>query len=282
MSKRVTGKKVALVGTAVTSRHMAPVDDPSWDIWGCSLGNAGFTGRDVLKRISAWFEMHSIVDMTGPENRGWTLKYFAWLREQSFPVIMQGQNDLVPAAQVFPLELMLKRFGKNWWTSTLAYMMAYAIYLEYDEIAIFGVDMANDEEFYSGQRDSMRRWIEIAEENGIKVHIPWESSLGKPRPLYGYDEATPLGRRLSVLKHLTAKKRAEDVQKRQSLDYDIAFADGVLAQLKYLTRIWLDGSDALQHLAIPDIIRDEATAFDRSKLNGGPHEFGDVRSTPAV
>lgn len=281
MSKRVTGKKVALVGTAAPSRHMAPVDDLSWDIWGCSLGNSGLTGREVLTRVSAWFEIHSIADMLGMENRSWTLKYYAWLREQTFPVIMQEQNDLVPAAQVYPLELMIKKFGKNWWTSSLAYMMAYAIHLEYDEIAIFGVDMANDEEFYSGQRDSMKRWIEIAEEQGIKVHIPWESSLGKHRPFYGYDEATPMGRRISVLNHLTAKKRAEDVEKRDRLTYEIAFADGVLAQLKYFSRIWLDGSDALAHLNIPDIVKEEAKTV-RPKGNGVNYESRDPGATPAI
>ncbi len=261
MLKRITGRKVALVGTSPTSRHMAPVDDPTWDIWGCSIGNSGYTGRDVLKRVTAWFEMHSIADMLGMERRDVTLKYYNWLKEQTFPVIMQEQNDLVPAAQVYPLEMMIAKFGKNWWTSTFAYMMAYAIHLEYDEIAIFGADMANDEEFYSGQRDGLTRWVEIAKEQGINVRIPWESSLGKHRPLYGYDEATPYGRRMSVLSYLTKKQLAEDIAARDKLNYNIAYAEGALAQIKYQMRIWLDGEDALAHLSIPDLVKDEAKEF---------------------
>lgn len=245
-------KKVALVGTAAPSRHMAPVDDQNWDIWGCSLGNSGEKGRNVLKRVTIWFELHALADMLGAENRDWSLPYYRWLSEQSFPILMQEKNTLVPKAGVYPIELMIRKFGKHWFTSTFAYMMAYAIHLQYNEIAIFGADMADDGEFYSGQRDAITRWCEIATECGIKVIIPWESSLGKHRPLYGYDEATPFGRRLSVIKHFTQKQRDEYVEKRNKLEHDIVFLDGALAQLKYLQRIWTDGSDSIQYLNIPD------------------------------
>lgn len=228
------------------------MEDPSWDIWGCSLGNSGEKGKNVLKRVTAWFELHALADMLGAENREWSLPYYRWLSEQQYTIYMQEKNDLVPQALVYPIHLMLKKFGKNWFTSTFAYMMAYAIHLQYNEIAIFGADMADDGEFYSGQRDAITRWCEIATDHSIKVIIPWESSLGKHRPLYGYDEATPLGRRLSVIRHITQKQRDEYVEKRNKLEHDIVFLDGALSQMKYIMRIWTDGEDALKYLNIPD------------------------------
>ncbi len=243
---------------------MAPVNDPSWDIWGCSMGNSGHTGKDVLTRVTTWFEIHSIADMLSMENRETTLKYYGWLKQQTFPIIMQEKNQLVPQAEAYPIEMMLEKYGKNWWTSTFCYMMAYAIYKEYREIAVFGADMVDDEEFYSGQRDSMTRWIEIASAQGIRVIIPWESSLGKHRPLYGYDEATPFGRRMSVLKFITQKQRDECVVQRNKLENDIVFLDGALSQLKYLLRIWADGSDAMQYLNISKLKAEGDDEFGRS------------------
>lgn len=246
-------RRVALVGTAISSRGMAPFGDPEWEIWGCSMGNAGHVGPEhLLRRISVWFELHSIADMTGLENREWTLPYYNWLKEQKCQVFMQEKNPYVPNAEVFPMPTLVSKFGKNWFTSTVAWMMAYAVLCKVDEIGIFGVDMAMDLELYSGQRDALARWVEIAREQGIKVSIPWESCLGQHRPLYGYDEATPFGRRFSVLKGLTEKQHAKMVANRDRLNVEIAFSEGALAQIKYTLRTWADGSNAPLYIDIQE------------------------------
>ena len=66
--------KVAIIGTSPSSRMLAPFADESWQIWVCSQGNVG-----KLPRVSKWFEIHSITDLTGEEHRGWSLDYFTWL-----------------------------------------------------------------------------------------------------------------------------------------------------------------------------------------------------------
>lgn len=251
-------RKVALIGTAVSSRKMAPYDDPEWEIWGCSMGNAGHISPEhMLRRVTIWFELHSIADMTGLENREWTFPYYNWLRTQQCKVFMQERNPYVPNAVPFPMPTLVEQFGKNWFTSSIAWMMAYAIHSKVDEIGIFGVDMAIDLELYSGQRDALTRWVEIAKERGIKISIPWESCLGMHRPLYGYDEATPFGRRFSVLKNLTEKQQAKMAADRDRLNIEIAFSEGALAQIKYTLRTWADGSNAPQHINIEE----EAKAY---------------------
>src|SRR3981189_2150960 len=56
--------KVALIGTAPSSRMLAPYNDPSWKIWACSPGN-----MNVLPRVDVWFELHS--DLLWPEHESY-------------------------------------------------------------------------------------------------------------------------------------------------------------------------------------------------------------------
>lgn len=231
--------KIAIIGTAPTSRALAPYDDPSWDIWACSPGNQGA----VLPRVSVWFELHAIVDLVSPESRSWAAPYVEWLKHQSFPIYMQEKNDLVPQAVPFPMHEMVEAFGRNWFTSSIAWMMALAIAQKPEHIGIFGVDMAADQEHYSAQKSGCLRFIEIAQERGIRVSIPRESCLGKSAPLYGYSEATPFGRRLNVTEYMVANRRAEMAAEFARLQKEIAFYDGALEQIRYIKRTWLDGTE---------------------------------------
>lgn len=242
-------KKIAIIGTAPTSRSLAPFDDPAWDIWGCSPGNQG-----QLPRVTVWFELHALVEMRGPENRGWSGPYLAWLRDQAFPLFMLQQNEFVPRAAVFPKERIQERFGAangrtyNPFTSSISQMIAHAIFVieaegKGGEIALYGVDMAAVEEHYSGQKDGCQFMIDRAREAGIKVMVPYESSLAKPRPFYGYSEATPLGRRLNVVDHQISARHGDMVKQRDQLNLEIAFFAGALEQVKYFKRTWTDGSE---------------------------------------
>ena len=42
--------KVALIGTAPSSRMLAPFNDPSWTIWACSPGNQNILPRAEIGR----------------------------------------------------------------------------------------------------------------------------------------------------------------------------------------------------------------------------------------
>ena len=238
--------KIAIVGTAPLSHHHTPVDDPSWTIWACSPGNQG-----RLKRIDAWFELHGIDEMLSPQMREMTTRYFAWLRAQNFTVYMQEPNDYVPQAAVYPIKLMIEKFGRNWFTSSIAMMQALAIHqmqcsgiTQGHEIGIFGVDMAATSEHYTAQKAASLRFIEIARERGITVTIPNDSCLGRHPPIYGYNEASHAGRRLSAMKQELQAKRAELAQQARMAELQTAHCDGALEQILYWERTWIDGADA--------------------------------------
>lgn len=237
-----TPLKVAIVGTAPTSKMLAPFDDPSWQIWACSAGN-----MNQLPRVNVWYEMHAINEMMAPENRAMAEPFFAWLKQQSdagmFDIVMLEFNKFVPKAVPYPRDRMISLFGRNWFTSTVAYMMAVAIANGAQEIALFGVDMAADQEHYQAQRAGCVRFIEIAMERGIKVHVPDESCLLASTPMYGYWEGTPFGRRLNATIQIVQGSYSQKVAQRDQLNLEINYFAGALEQLRYFQRTWVDGAD---------------------------------------
>ena len=243
--------RVAIIGTAPTSRMLAPFDNPEWQIWACSAGNV-----NLLPRVNIWFEMHMLAVMLAPENRAMAEPFYAWLKEKSdagvFQVVMPEAgtalggklNTYVPKAVPYPLEDMVRHFGtRNWFTSSVAYMMALAITRGATEIALFGVDMAADSEHYSAQRAGCTWFREWAENHGIKVHVPMESCLAAPVPLYGYWEGTPFGRRLgAVMVQVQASLNNINAQAASLRDQQNYFA-GAMEQLRYFERTWVDGTE---------------------------------------
>lgn len=233
--------KVAIIGTAPLSVKLAPYDDKEWTIWACSPGN-----MNQLPRVDAWFELHAMAEMIGQENQVWSAPWLGWLRTQKCPIYMQEHNDAVPQAIVFPRDVLLKKFGRNWFSSSVAWMMAYAIHLGVEEIGLFGVDMAHGQEHYTAQKAGCLRFIEIAKELGITVTVPWESCLARQPPLYGYNEATHFARRLNVMRNaLNASVQAMRAQ-RENLDREIAYSSGAVEQIDYFIRTWVDGLDDAQ------------------------------------
>ena len=237
--------KVAIVGTVPNSKRVTPCDDPSWTIWVCSPGNSQ---QGCPSRVDAWFELHSMVDMKSPENGAWFAPYMAWLNTQKFPVYMQERNEVVPCATPFPRNELLKKWGPkklgvNWFTSSIAWMFAYALHLGAEEIGIFGVDMAANEEHYSGQKAGLLRFFEIANGLGVKVTIPLESTLSFGYPLYGYAESSRMGRALIIREQEIAQKIAQLSQQQHQISQEIAFFRGSQEQISFDRRTFVSGLD---------------------------------------
>lgn len=222
--------KVAIIGTAPSSRDLAPYKDLTWEIWGTSPGNCS-----VLPRIDRWVEVHA--NLLWPEYRSYGEPYIKWLNEQEFPIYMQAGQTLVPKALPIPKDELVAEFGRYFFTSTFAWCMAMAIHMGATEIGLYGVDMASREE-YILQRPGGHHFIQRCVERGIKVHIPPESDLGQPPPLYGYDQATPFGRKLAArkveidgrLNHMNAEKA--------KLEEGIAYLRGAAEDVGYIRDIW--------------------------------------------
>lgn len=221
--------KIAMVGTAPSSRMLAPFNDPEWTIWACSPGN-----MNCLPRVDAWFEIHS--NLLWPECISYGQPYVDWLKQQTFPIYMQDQR-LVPNAISLPLQELVTEFGKYFFTSSFAYMIAMAIKQGAAEIALFGIDMASKDE-YILQRPGGHYFMQEASKRGIKVSVPFESDLAQAPALYGYADSTPFGRKIHVrqkeLQDRIAGMKAEQAKLTQSITY----LEGALEDLSYVKDIW--------------------------------------------
>ncbi len=221
--------KVALIGTAPSSRMLAPYGDPSWKIWACSPGN-----MNSLPRVDTWFELHS--NLLWPEHESYGRPYIEWLKVQSFPVYMQDQS-LVPNAQIFPMHEIVAEFGQDFFTSSFAWMMALAMKMGATEIALYGIDMASRDE-YIRQRPGFYFFRYMAQQRGIKVTAPHESDIMQSPPLYAYVDSTPFGRKIHARRtEINGRIGPLDQQIGQATNSKV-YLQGALEDVDYFESIW--------------------------------------------
>lgn len=175
-------KKVAIVGFAPT-KTLAPYNDPEFEIWGLN---------DLFEHIpkwDRWFEIHNRKDFqldTSPTRAEATVNYIEKLKKLDCPIYMVQKYPDIPQSVEYPLQAMIDEFG-GYFTNSISYMIALAIHERFEEIHVYGVDMAVGTE-YNEQRPSCEYFLGIAVGRGIKIHIPLESDLLKTRFLYGFEQ----------------------------------------------------------------------------------------------
>jgi regulator of replication initiation timing len=231
--------KIAMVGTAPSSRMLAPFNDPSWTIWGCSPGN-----MNALPRVNAWFELHS--NLLWPEYENYGRPYIEWLKVQKFPVYMQDQS-LVPNAAVFPMYDIVKEFGMSFFTSSFAWMMALAMKMGAAEIALYGIDMASRDE-YILQRPGFYFFRHMAQVRGIKVSAPHESDIMQDPPLYAYVDSTAFGRKIRARAQEVNGRIAQMQPQHNQLGNNITYLQGAKEDIDYFESIWSGVSNEMSIL----------------------------------
>jgi hypothetical protein len=221
-------EKVAIIGTAPSSRLLAPFNDPSWTIWGTSPGNMG-----NLPRFDAWIEVHS--NMLWPEYRSYGEPYVNWLNAGMFP-FMAANKAMFPRATEFPWKQLVEEFGPYFYSSTFAWCMALAIHVGVKEMALYGVDMSSKDE-YILQRPGGHYFIQKARERGINVVIPPESDLAQPPPLYGLSDSTTFGRKMAAREQEVRARIAEAMQRQANVNAEITYLNGALEDIGYVRNI---------------------------------------------
>lgn len=198
-----TRDKVAIVGFAEGHRHLTPFDDPSFEIWGLNRLWTVLPGR-----WDRWLELHSLTKYyeEDPQHREFlrTFKGPVYLRPQDM-----GIYD-IPMAVPYPVETVLDEFGR-YMTNSISWMIALAIGMEFKEMHLYGVDMAQDQVFptneYRQQRPSCEYLLGVAVGRGMRIYLPDGSDLLKASYLYGLEDGDAiLGKRLSRMQELGKRK----------------------------------------------------------------------------
>ena len=152
--------------------------------------------------------------------------YFAMHEDQSKGI----DNEI--GLESYPLKEIQEWSGSSYFTSSTAYMIAYAIYTGEKEIHLFGIDMENKEE-YKEQRSCVAYWIGFGLSRGIKVTTA--TGLTEPPYIYGYDTKR-LGKMTEALENRISAcnvkaKETTDKEQQQWLGAGFAYSK-VIEQIR--------------------------------------------------
>lgn len=235
-------KKFAVCGFASSSRELIPVNDPTWEVWGLNQ-----LYRHI-KRADRWFDIHYYWEQeVVPGTEGSyddPNSYRHWLARCGMPVYMHHTVPQIPTSVRFPLERIIARHEADYFTSTIAFMVALAIdeidgrvdadlkqlirdtpkkqlealdiravqkglYAEYT-IGVFGVDLIVGEEYF-WQKACAEYWLGAASARGITVLLPPMTALCKQQYRYGYEKEPDTIIKVSeVAEHKAALNKQRD------------------------------------------------------------------------
>lgn len=173
-------KKLAIVGSGSGTRHLAPFDDLSFDIW---VFNEA-ANSEWCKRWDACFQMHKPEIFSGHNTKD--RNHYDWLlsEHEGKKIYMQAYYNYVPACHAYNLSASSDLIGMDYFTSTFAYMAAQAVRDDYKQIDVYGVEMSFSE--YQYQAEGFRFWIGYLMGAGITVNMHSGRKLFEA-PLYGYE-----------------------------------------------------------------------------------------------
>ena len=206
------GNKVAIIGCAETTkdRAMKLFKQPGWEFWGINTLHKSFPSlwQGDKPPVTRWFQVHKF-ERAIDEKLDY--KHWEWVKAQTkFPIYMvhpnsqlrfdnkanDGKNPFkeVPMAVPYPRYEITDSFG-YYFTNSISWMIALAIYEGFKEIHMYGIEMALSGE-YGYQRPSVEYFMGIARGMGIKLYVPERCDLLKTTVLYGYEDHKPMAEKL--------------------------------------------------------------------------------------
>lgn len=186
--------KIALIGGARIPEEIIPWEDTSIDKM--LVGYAGWglhqSYADDFSLEYNWMHKYEddlyLIDIHTRHTR--KPEYIEWLKSMEFRVLMQVSYPDIPGSIEFPLTALQEKFGRDYYMSSFAYMVAWSIYMGYKEIHLFNIAMVYDDDLI--QRYNFEYWLGRAEQAGIKVITSKQCDLLKCYN-YGYDVDNTLG-----------------------------------------------------------------------------------------
>jgi hypothetical protein len=227
------GRKLAIVGAHPRTRDEAPWDDKNFDIWAFNEALSVDPEKRWIKRADLIFQMHLPAIWKNPQNRN-DPHYYEWLQNQrDVPIYMFEKYPEVPMAIEYPFEgireMLLgsmtvdsEKGRKDFFTSTIAYSTALGLYLGYEEIHWYGIELEVQAE-YQFQRDSACFWAGVCVGRGVPFIA---HSQIFDMPLYGKESFVSIDKQkfLDNIERLAPEcNRLVDVYNEQNKVYEAAY-----------------------------------------------------------
>jgi hypothetical protein len=236
--------RVCIVGFADGHRAAAPFDEDGIEMWGINRLHA--VPDMAGKRFHRWFEIHSLEQFYANDTQ-----HQQFLRDADFPIYLRPQDMGlarkwgITKAVPYPVERITSAFPP-YFNNTISWLIALALAMEYQEIQLFGVDMAQDslaQAEYSDQRPSCEFFLGLAAGRGVNIVKPEGSDLLVTSHLYGFDDGGPyMAKKRARLQELGQRKEQVRSQMRahqdqaQALQSSINQLDGAMQELTYQLR----------------------------------------------
>jgi len=148
--------KIAIVGNGILSRDLAPYNDPEWFLWGLSLREYEFQEKyNTARPFNQLWECH---------DRDHHQHYLKFMEDNS---VMYPNREKCKALA-----------GNEGFMSSIAYMLCHAIFVQPEEIALYGIDSCViEKEEYKDQIPNIKYFMGLAVGKGIKVTAPERCKL---------------------------------------------------------------------------------------------------------
>lgn len=272
-------KRVAILGTAA-SHVFTPWQDPTLEKWG--LNDAYQLGFPVAHR---WYDLHRFhqmafrpkgdrivrIDQVPVGSYVRPADHLEWLRTRPFPVYLQEAKPDWPNARLFPREQILDTFAPYWpWrltrkgevqpgrdyeSSSPAWMLMHAVVEGYREIHVYGIHLATEWE-YVEQRPNFEWLLGVAAGMGVKIVLPETTPIVKGKFRYAYEpkadvplqqvqleiqqikaEGARCHQALAKLKWYETGRRKDLVARLRVLDVELADAKNRIARTQMAMRV---------------------------------------------
>lgn len=156
-------KKVTILGKGIGWG-----DAPEGNCWAVCSAVPGRYSHGKTVQMS--FDIH-VPEIEDSDHDSWE----SVVNRHGIPQYMCEVTDRVPTSLKYPLEDIIKKYDTDYFSCSISYMLALAVFRGHEEINIYGVTMTEESE-YTYQRSNVEFWIGIAKGAGIKVNIHGQRS----------------------------------------------------------------------------------------------------------
>jgi hypothetical protein len=192
IAKYKKNKVCCIVGFA-PSWNEAPYERKDVDFWGLNELYGYLNTLPEKPDFNLWFEVHDIKNSPSKQKQ----YHQDFLKTTNIPVVTKTHYDEYPTTIPYPVDYIIDKVKEGFiikenttafedYSNSISWMIALAIYMGYEEIYVYGVDMAQETEYFF-QRSSCNFFMGLAIGKGIKLLIPASCRLcAGSGNLYGF------------------------------------------------------------------------------------------------
>ncbi len=181
--------KIAIVGLGgrFSDYVSAKITSQEFDeIWGinCIGGVIHVDKTFMMDPVSRFLDTENAGTQTGIARK--------FLKENKKPIITCQLDKRIKNLELFPLKEVATELGYCYFNNTVAYAVAYAIWIKATQICLYGIDYTyKNVNMAESGRACVEFWCAIAATKGIKLEVAHGSSLldtnvPENEKLYGY------------------------------------------------------------------------------------------------